>query len=79
MQGNASSTRPRHAGASLPLIVAACVIGLVTVRFAPRLVVWRAWALRPEIFDQPETGRAQVALWQVDHLGEAIEHRYQKV
>jgi hypothetical protein len=79
MQGNASSTRPRHAGVSLPLIAAACVIGLVTVRFAPRLVVWRAWALRPEIFDQSETGRAQVALWQVDHLGKAIEHRDHKV
>jgi len=79
MHGNPSGLLQRPARAFLTLFAAACVIGLVTIRFSPPLVVWRAWSLRPEIFDQSETGRAQVALWQVDHLGKEIEHPHHKV
>ena len=50
---------------------------VVALFFSPHFVAWRAWGIRPDLFDQCETGRAGVALWQVDHLGEPVEHKYQ--
>jgi hypothetical protein len=50
---------------------------VVALFFSPHFVAWRAWRIRPDLFDQCETGRAGVALWQVDHLGEPVEHKYQ--
>jgi hypothetical protein len=58
---------------------ACCVCLLVALFFSPHVTAWRAWSWRPDIFDQCETGRAAVALWQVDHLGEPVEHKYQSI
>jgi hypothetical protein len=52
---------------------------VVALFFSPHFVAWRAWGIRPDLFDQCETGRAAVALWQVDHLGEPVEHKYQGI
>jgi hypothetical protein len=50
---------------------------LAVLFFSPHVVAWRAWGVRPDLVDQRETGRAAVALWQVDHLGEPVEDKYQ--
>lgn len=56
-------------------LAAVAICGIVLVPFFPHLIAWRSWRVQPEIFDQPETGRATVALWQVAHLGDPIPNR----
>jgi len=66
-------------GALLGVFTTIVICGVVLVLFCPHLIAWRSWAVQPDIFDQPETGRGTVALWQVDHLGEPIPSRFLEI
>lgn len=72
-----SAADEHHQSIVRALAEACCVCLLVALFFSPHVAAWRAWSWRPDLFDQCETGRAAVALWQVDHLGEPVKHEYQ--